>query len=167
MTLLADLIKKRESRAVATATFATPATKPTFVATVATVARAKPQTDQTPEPAKDEKLHELSLLIEYVAANEGFTEQDRIEAKHYANKDVENALISFRALAKTIRRDRAIELLQATPESLRAVFIDEESDPNNVILAIAVRHVAVAEMVISKSKYDPWQLMSVLDAEVH
>ena len=54
--------------------------------------------DHTAEPDKAEKLHELSLLIEYVAASEGFLDEDIIEAKHYANKDIENALVSFRAL---------------------------------------------------------------------
>ncbi|MCH6585160.1 MAG: hypothetical protein IH810_04920, partial [Proteobacteria bacterium] len=120
MTLLADLIKKRESRAVATATFAIPATKPTFVATVATVARAKPQTDHTPEPDKAEKLHELSLLIEYVAENNGFSDEDIIEAKSNAENALENALVCFRELAADCRLLKVNALLESNPGSLRA-----------------------------------------------
>ncbi len=119
MTLLADLIKKRESRVIATATPATPATKVEKVAKVAKVARANLQTDHTPEPAKDEKLLELDSLIQYVAVHEDFSEEATAEAKFLASKDVELALTSFRALARTIRRDKVTELLQASPESPR------------------------------------------------
>ncbi len=56
-----------------------------------------------------------------------------------------------------------MELLQASPESLRAVYIDSDSDPKNIILAIAVRHVAVAEMTVPRVKYDPWKMITILD----
>jgi len=138
------------------------------VAKVAKVARvATPKTYQIAEPTKDEKLHELDSLIQYVAEENDFSESDLEKAKFYATKDVENAITSFRALARDIRRDRAMELLQASPESLRAIFIDEESDPNNVILAIAVRHVSVSEMTVPRVKYDPWKLITILDKGVH
>ncbi len=157
---LKRLDKKRESRAIATAI---PSTK---------VAGVNLQID--PEPTKAEKLqaprskeHELDSLIEYVAAGNNFSAEDIIEAKHYATKDVENALTSFRALARDIRRDRVMEMLIASPGSMRAVYTDTFSDPNNVILAIAVRNGAVAEMLIPRSQYDPFKLMSALDGEVH
>ncbi len=167
MTLLADLIKKRESRVIATATPATPATKVEKVAKVAKVARVNLQTDHTAEPDKAEKLHELDLLIEYVAANNGFSEEDIIEAKNHAIKDVKHALTSFRALARTVRRNRVMDLLQANPDAPRAVYADTDSNPLKVILAIAVRHVAVTEMAIPRDKYDPWKIMTVLDGVVH
>jgi len=116
---------------------------------------------------QDEKLLELNSLIQYVAKENDFSEFDREEAKFYANKDVELALTSFRALARDIRRDRALELLQANPDVPRALYTDTESDPNNVILAIAVRHVAVTEMTVPRVKYDPWKLITILDGEVH
>jgi len=40
---------------------------------------------------QDEKLHELSLLIGYVAESEGFSDEDIIEAKSNAENDLENA----------------------------------------------------------------------------
>ena len=167
MTLLAELIRKRGSKVIATATPATPATKVEKVAKVAKVAVANPQTDQTVEPTKAEKLHELNLLIQYVTSRNGFANEDIIEAKYHATKDVENALISFRALAKNVRRDRVMELLRANPEVPRAVYTDTQSDPNNVILTIAIRRVCVCEMLIDKSKYNPWEIMTVFGKELH
>jgi len=72
---------------------------------VSTVAAANPQTDQIAEPSKTEKLHELDLLVQYVAENNDFSESDIEEAKNHAIKDVELAITSFRALVRTIRRD--------------------------------------------------------------
>jgi len=65
------------------------------------------------------------------------------------------------------RQEKVMALLQANPDVPRAVYADTDSDPLNVILAIAVRHVAVTEMTIPREKYDPWRLMTVLDGEVH
>jgi len=163
MTLLADLIKKRESRAVATATFAIPATKPTFVATVATVARAKPQTDHTPEPTRAEKLHELDLLIEYVAASEGFSDEDIIEAKSNAENDLENALLSFRELARAVRQVKVLALLEADSGLQRAIYADTSSNQHDVILAIAIWGYATCEVRISKARYDPFQLLDQIE----
>jgi len=60
-----------------------------------------------------------------------------------------------------------MELLQANPEAPRALYTDAESDSKNVILAIAVRHLAVTEMAIPREKYNPLKLKTVLDGEVH
>ena len=119
MTLLAELIQKRESRVIATATPATRATKIENIAKLAKVARVNLQTDHTAEPDKAEKLHELDSLIQYIAEHNDFSEEDIEEAKFHATRDIENALTSFRALARTIRRDKVTELLQASPESPR------------------------------------------------
>jgi len=116
---------------------------------------------------QDEKLLELDSLIQYIAVANDFSGYDIEEAKSIANKDIELALTSFRALARDIRRDKVMEMLIASPGSMRAVYTDAFSNPNNVILAIAVRNGAVAEMLIPRSKYDPFKLMSVLDGEVH
>jgi len=167
MALLADLIKKRESRVIATATPATRATPATKVAKVAKVARVNLQTDHTVESPKDEKLLELNSLIRYIAEHNDFSEEDIEEAKFHATRDVENALTSFRALAKDIRRDKVIERLQAFPESLRAVFIDADSDPKNIILAIGLRHVSISEMTVPRSKWDPFKMITILDVGVH
>jgi len=164
MTLLADLIKKRESRVIATATPATRATPATKVAKVAKVARVNLQTDHTAEPDKAEKLHELSLLIEYVAENNEFSDEDIIEAKSNAKNDLENALVCFRELAADCRLVKVNAMLKANPGSLRALYTDTQSDPNNVILTVAIRGMAACEMHISKKKFDAFQLLALIEA---
>jgi hypothetical protein len=63
------------------------------------------------------------------------------------------------------RRQKVIAMLVAAPETKRAVYVDAESDPSNVILAVAVRHPtpATCEMLIPKSKYDPWRLLELIE----
>ncbi len=53
---------------------------------------------------QNEKLLELNSLIQYIAEREDFSETDIEEAKFHATRDIENALTSFRALARDIRR---------------------------------------------------------------
>ncbi len=100
--------------------------------TATKVARVNPQTDHIPEPGKAEKLHELDLLIQYIASANDFSKTDTEEAKRLAAKDVELALTSFRALSRDIRRDRVlVEILRANPDVPRAVYTDIDSDPLN------------------------------------
>ena len=61
------------------------------------------------------------------------------------------------------RRQKAIAMLGANPDMRRAIYTDTESDPHNVIMVIAVRHVATFEMLIDKVKYAPWRLLEVVD----
>jgi len=164
MTLLADLIRKRESRVIATATRATPATPATKVAKVAKVARVNPQTDQTAEPTRVEKMHEVNLLINFVGANEGWIEEEILISTERAQNDLENALLSFRELAADCRLVKVNAMLKANPGSLRALYIDTQSDPNNVILTVAIRGMATCEMHISKKKFDAFQLLALIEA---
>ena len=63
------------------------------------------------------------------------------------------------------RRQNVIAMLEAAPETQRAVFADTDSDPHNVILAIAVRHPtgATCDMLIPKAKYDAWRLLELIE----
>jgi hypothetical protein len=54
-------------------------------------------------------------------------------------------------------------MLDANPESSRAITVDSDSDPDNVILTIAVRSTATFEMTVHKSRFDPFQLFSLID----
>ena len=67
------------------------------------------------------------------------------------------------ALQRETRRQKVISMLEAAPDTKRAIYSDTESDPNNIILAIAVRHVATCEMLIPKAKYDPWRLLELIE----
>lgn len=63
------------------------------------------------------------------------------------------------------RRQKVIAMLEAAPDTQRAIYTDTDSDPQNVILAIAVRYPAGAtcEMLIDKTKYDPWRLLELIE----
>lgn len=63
------------------------------------------------------------------------------------------------------RRRKVIKMLDAAPNTQRAIFVDDASDPHNIILAVAVRHPtpATCEMLIPKAKYDSWQLLELIE----
>lgn len=123
MTLLADLIRKRKPRKVATAISAIPAThggeNKRKIAKIATVAIANPQTEETVELASDTKQNG--------------------------------------------RRKIVLSILEENPDKQRAVYADTESDQDNVILTIAVRHLSTCEMLIPKDRYDPFRLLELIE----
>ena len=66
-------------------------------------------------------------------------------------------------LQRETRRQKVIAMLEAAPETPRAIYTDTASDPHNVILTIAVRDVETCEMLIPKAKYDPWRLLEMVE----
>jgi hypothetical protein len=62
-----------------------------------------------------------------------------------------------------LRRKSALALLTSDPNMKRAIHVDSDSDPDNVILAIAIRHLATFEMQVPKANFDPWQLLALID----
>ena len=62
------------------------------------------------------------------------------------------------------RRQKVIAMLEAAPDTQRAIYTDTDSDPHNVILTVAVRACQqTCEMLIPKSKYDPWKLLELVE----
>lgn len=63
------------------------------------------------------------------------------------------------------RRQKVIAMLEAAPGTQRAIYADTDSDPHNVILAVAVRHPtpATCEMLIPKAGYDAWRLLELIE----
>ena len=62
------------------------------------------------------------------------------------------------------RRKKVIAMLEAAPDTARAIYADSDSDPHNVILTVAVRaYQQTCEMLIPKAKYDPWQLLELIE----
>jgi len=61
------------------------------------------------------------------------------------------------------RRQKVIAMLEAAPGTQRAIYTDTDSDPQNVILAIAVCHIATCEMLIQKGKYDAFRLLELIE----
>lgn len=66
--------------------------------------------------------------------------------------------------AAETRRQKVIAMLEAAPETKRAIYTDIDSDPHNVILTVAVRFCQqTCEMLIPKAKYDPWRLLELIE----
>jgi len=64
---------------------------------------------------------------------------------------------------RNARRQKVIAMLETAPDNQRAIYTDINSDPHNVILAVAVRNLATCEMLIPKVKYDPWRLLELIE----
>ena len=65
-------------------------------------------------------------------------------------------------LKREQRRAKVLQMLEDRPEIRRAFVTDSESDPDNVILAMAIRGVASFEMLIPKDKYDGFAMLEVI-----
>lgn len=62
------------------------------------------------------------------------------------------------------RRQKVIAMLNAAPGTQRAIYADTDSDPYNVILAVAVRAcMQTCELLIPKAKYDAWRLLELIE----
>lgn len=61
------------------------------------------------------------------------------------------------------RRQKALAMLDADPQLKRVVHVDVDSDRDNAILTIAIRHIATCEMLVKKSDFDAWQLIALVD----
>ena len=69
-----------------------------------------------------------------------------------------------RAARAEWRRQKVIAILDAAPDTQRAIYTDTDSDPHNVILTVAVRACQqTCEMLIPKAKYDPWKLLELIE----
>ncbi|MEQ1838435.1 MAG: hypothetical protein ABL858_08925 [Candidatus Nitrotoga sp.] len=61
------------------------------------------------------------------------------------------------------RRQKVIAMLEAAPDLPRAIHVDDDNDPNNNIVCVAVRACQqTCEMLIPRAKYDPWTLLKLL-----
>jgi hypothetical protein len=60
------------------------------------------------------------------------------------------------------RRSIVLSMLENHPESLRAIYVDDQSDIENVILTVATK-IATGDMVIPKKKYDPQKLHELIN----
>jgi hypothetical protein len=67
--------------------------------------------------------------------------------------------------AQEVRRAKVLALLQSNPETQRAVIADQDSDPDHVILTIGIRSVATFELMIDKSRFDPFTLLDLIDKQ--
>lgn len=65
--------------------------------------------------------------------------------------------------AAEARRQRVLAMLEAYPEARYATLTDLESDPETVILALAIRGQASCELRIPRDLYDPFLLLDLIE----
>jgi len=59
-------------------------------------------------------------------------------------------------------RQKAIALMNESPDVPRGIYVDDEIDPDNVVLFVASRiHQQTCELLIPRAKYDPWRLLEL------
>lgn len=61
------------------------------------------------------------------------------------------------------RRNCVLQMLDENPQLKRAVIDDAESNPLNVILTIAIRHIGTFEMMIPIEKFDGMAILVAID----
>lgn len=61
------------------------------------------------------------------------------------------------------RRKKVLKMLEDRPEIQRAFITDTETDPDHVILTMAIRDVASFELSIPRCKYDPFLLLEIIE----
>ena len=88
--------------------------------------------------------HKAELLAELRAANDG-------------------AIESLPDPAAEARRQKVLVMLAANPGARYALVTDTESDPEGVILALAIRGRATCELRIPRAKYDPFLLLDLIE----
>ncbi|MER0171368.1 MAG: hypothetical protein DU489_12325 [Nitrosomonas sp.] len=66
-------------------------------------------------------------------------------------------------LKREQRREKVLLMLEENPGTQRAFVTDTESDRHNVILTIAIKDKYSFEMLIPKSKYDPFAMLELLE----
>lgn len=66
-------------------------------------------------------------------------------------------------LKREERRTKVMAILADDPKAPRAFIADMDSDPDNVIVTIAIRNQYSFELTIPKAKYDPFTLLELIN----
>jgi class 3 adenylate cyclase len=64
--------------------------------------------------------------------------------------------------AAQARRERVLQMLAESPGMKRAVIVDDESDPDRVIVAVAVRGLGTCDVCIARERFDPFLLLEII-----
>ena len=61
-------------------------------------------------------------------------------------------------------KQKAIAMMNESPDTPRGIYVDEELDPDNVVIFVSSRfHQQTCHMLIPKEKYDPWKLLKLIE----
>ena len=79
--------------------------------------------------------------------------------------NVPNGKHTLQDRQREARRQKVIAMLVAAPDTQRAIYVDDASDPANIIVAVAVRHPtsATCELLIPKAGCDAWEVMAFIE----
>lgn len=66
-------------------------------------------------------------------------------------------------LKREQRREKVLRMLEENPGTQRAFVTDTESDPDNVIMTMAIRDTGTCEILIPQGKYDPFAVLEVIE----
>lgn len=66
-------------------------------------------------------------------------------------------------LRRESRRLKVLDILAANPDTQRAIVTDMNSDPKNVLVTIALRGMYSFEILVSKSKYDNFLFLQLIE----
>lgn len=67
-------------------------------------------------------------------------------------------------ILRELRRRQALHLLAKYPEDQRAYVVDADSDPERVLVLLALRGVGSCDLEIPRIKWDPFLFLSFLSA---
>ena len=122
-----------------------------------------------PPPSKASEA-ELRRLVGLISSSQGFTQEDADEALKVALAHPQNALTYYRGEVASLenpevyaRRTRVLEMLQSNPTARYAVLTDLQSDPEAVVLTLAIRGKAICELPIPRKKYDGLLLLDLIE----
>ena len=79
---------------------------------------------------------------------------------HGLNESFENRI----SPASQLRRERVLEMLNNDPSLTRALMDDQEDDPFNVILTLAIRNVGTVEFLLPKERYNGLAILASLES---
>ena len=65
---------------------------------------------------------------------------------------------------REVSRQNAIGLMNASPDTPRGIYVDDQIDNENVVLFVAVRScMQTCELLIPRAKYDPFALLALVE----
>jgi hypothetical protein len=68
-------------------------------------------------------------------------------------------------IKREVSRQKAIALMNASPDTPRGIYVDYDIDPDNIVLFVAVRAAnQTCEMTIPRNNYDPFKLMELMES---
>jgi predicted nucleic acid-binding protein len=111
-------------------------------------------------------------IIEYLRTNDSEVKADGEYLELSPAEKVTEELIQrlqkqkpeiLKELQSESRRQKVLNMLAENPDKKRAYTTDTITDPDNVILTVAIRGVASFEMLVPLDRYDAFLLMKMLD----